>query len=658
MDSTPNRRTRQPGGERFRPLEVLLLSTWCALAAGEIEVGARVLRRNLSPTNQLYLMTRHFVWLVPLVDLVWLVGIGAVLALATRRWPSRAGWLSPRLIGSLAILSILLELGPEIYPEAWLLCACGLASFLAPTLERQPARWKRRMLLCLPVLTGMVVLQAAWTWGDDLLKQGREQSRPLPSASSPNVLLIVLDTVRADHLSLYGYPRPTTPNLARLAHRGIRFDRARAAAPWTLASHANIFTGLWPHELAIQWMRPLRRDVPTLAEYLGSQGYATAGFVGNTYYCSYDSGLDRGFTHYRDYRLNLLEALRTVRLVDLTLKTLPAVGAFLPLSQMSILKLSHGERKGAHDVNREFLDWVSHRRQPVRPFFAFLNYVDAHAPYVLPPGAECRFGPTGRQTDAEVQFLAEQWLRWDKGQLPLPLRSLARDSYDNCLAFLDDCLGQLLDDLGRRGVLAHTWVIVTADHGEGLGEHGLFDHGESLYRTEIHVPLLIVPPGGGDGGQRVVGDFVSLRDLAATVAALVRADQPSPLAGRPLIGPDGAAAGTATAASDVGPVRSELSAPNPRDPNRGRSPARRGPLVALAEGDIVYIRNQGDGAEELFDERGDPNELINSARSAAMVPILERFRAQFRGMKAQAQPSAPRPPRLAQTPRGLEPFGL
>ena len=126
----------------------------------------------------------------------------------------------------------------------------------------------------------------------------------MPPAGSPNVLLIVLDTVRADHLSLYGYPRPTTPNLERLARRGIRFDQARAAAPWTLASHANMFTGRWPHELAVEWMRPLRGDVPTLAEYLGSLGYATAGFAGNTFYCSYDSGLDRGFTHYEDYVLD------------------------------------------------------------------------------------------------------------------------------------------------------------------------------------------------------------------------------------------------------------------------------------------------------------------------------------------------------------------
>ena len=175
-------------------------------------------------------------------------------------------------------------------------------------------------MLSFPVVIAIVLVQAGLIFGGDRFKQWREESRPLPPAGSPNVLLIVLDTVRADHLSLYGYQRPTSPALERLASRGVRFDQARAAAPWTLASHATMFTGRWPHELAIRWMYPLRRDVPTLAEFVVALGYATAGFVANTLYCSYDSGLDRGFTHYEDYVLDKLSAVRTCHLVDLTMK--------------------------------------------------------------------------------------------------------------------------------------------------------------------------------------------------------------------------------------------------------------------------------------------------------------------------------------------------
>ena len=152
----------------------------------------------------------------------------------------------------------------------------------------------------------------------DRLKLARESGRPLPPAGSPNILLVVLDTVRADRLSLYGYERPTTPNLERLAKRGIRFDLARATAPWTLASHASMFTGHWPHELVQEWMTPLQGNQPMLAEYVGAHGYATAGFVANVTYCSQNSGLARGFTHYEDYVLEKLAPLRTSGLVEQT----------------------------------------------------------------------------------------------------------------------------------------------------------------------------------------------------------------------------------------------------------------------------------------------------------------------------------------------------
>ena len=177
--------------------------------------------------------------------------------------------------------------GPRIFPEAWFVLALGIAFQLAPWLERHSTQLRRWLLWSLPALSGLVVVLAGSVFCGDWLKARREAGRAVPPADSPNVLLIVLDTVRADRLSLYGYPRPTTPVLERLAQRGIRFDRARATAPWTLASHASFFTGRWPHELGVQWHTPLRKDFPMLAEYLGTHGYATAGFVANVQYCSY-----------------------------------------------------------------------------------------------------------------------------------------------------------------------------------------------------------------------------------------------------------------------------------------------------------------------------------------------------------------------------------
>jgi arylsulfatase A-like enzyme len=163
--------------------------------------------------------------------------------------------------------------------------------------------------------------------------------------------------------------------------------------------------------------------------------------------------------------------------------------------------------------------------------------------------------------------------------------------------------------LQRRGELDRTLVIVTSDHGEGLGEHDLFDHGESLYRTEIGVPLVIVPP-ARSRFQGLVNEIVSLRSLPAKILELVGLEANSPFPGPSLASlwrrsppdPD---------SIKVDGVISELTGPNPSDPNKGRSPAKRGPLVSLAEGDFAYIRNEGDGAEELFNERDDPDELHN-----------------------------------------------
>ena len=391
MMITPSQSAPAPAKTpRLGPLDVLLLSAWCGLAAGELEVAARLAYRALSTTNRLYTITRHFVWLVPSLEL---------LALSCHRGPSRAGhtalaprtgWLSPRLLCFLTILPMLLLAGRQIHPAAWCVFAMGVATSLAPLLERHATHMRRWLLLTIPAAWRCVLIQAGVTFCSDRVKEWRQSGRPAPPSGSPNVLLIVLDTVRADHLSLYGHSRPTSTTLERLARKGVRFDRARAAAPWTLASHASLFTGRRPHELNVRWMHPLADGFLTLAEYLGSRGYATAGFVGNTFYCAYDSGLNRGFTHYEDYSLGKLDALRTVHLIDLALKAVPPIlttlGRFLPvgpslsLGPLMLRQVAFSDRKDAAAVSREFLHWLAGRPARERPFFAFLNYADAHAP--------------------------------------------------------------------------------------------------------------------------------------------------------------------------------------------------------------------------------------------------------------------------------------
>src|SRR5262249_31529412 len=148
-------------------------------------------------------------------------------------------------------------------------------------------------------------------WIRDRWKQMRAGAQRLPPPGSANVLLIVLDTVAAGHLSLYGYDRPTSTTLEELAQLGIRFDFAMAPSSWTLPSHATMFTGRWHHELSVGWLAPLDETRPTLAEFLGARGYATAGFIANSRYCGSDSGLGRGFTFYEDYIFPGLTASKT-----------------------------------------------------------------------------------------------------------------------------------------------------------------------------------------------------------------------------------------------------------------------------------------------------------------------------------------------------------
>jgi arylsulfatase A-like enzyme len=617
-------------------MDVLALSAWCGLAAGWLEVATRILVKTMIVTNRLYLLSRHFVWLVPLTYLLLFSGIGLFLALAVKLCPRAAGWLGARLIISLGILPALMIATPQIYPWALLILASGIAMRVVPWIERSAMRWRWGLKLSFPCMLALVLVVAGLVFGGDRLKEWQESRRPLPPANSPNVLLIVLDTVRADRLSVYGYERGTTPSLEQLAKRAIRFDEARATAPWTLASHASMFTGGLPHELAVKWQTPLRTAYPTLAEYLGPKGYATAGFVANTEYCSYDTGLDRGFTHYEDYVIDLehLRPFRTALLFDLAWDGVSEL--CLRMSRSRFQPILHWlmtpNRKDAAAINRDFLHWLSRRQEPRRPFFVFLNYFDAHAPYLPPEGTPFRFGP-GPRTLADFYLLVELWRKIEKQRLIPHYRDLVRDSYDNCLAYLDERLGELFDTLQRRGVLDHTLVIVTSDHGEELGEHGLFEHGESLYRPEVRVPLLFVLPPPSQSPV-VVRETVSLRDLPATIVELVGLSAGAPFPGLSLatLWRD-SSPGTAPGARDLDGVISELSAPNPGNPSLGRSPAARGSLISLAEGDYVYIRNERDKREQLFHERDDPDELVNRAKLEAMEPVLRRFRQRLDQMK-------------------------
>src|SRR5262249_19270471 len=192
------------------------------------------------------------------------------------------------------------------------------------------------------------------------------------------------------------------------------------------------------------------------------------------------------------------------------------------------------------------------------------------------------------------------WWELDKALLTPQDVSFVADAYDDCIADLDEQLGKLLDELGRRGILDRTWLIVTSDHGESFGEHaGVFCHGTSLYQTELHVPLLIVPPGGGVA--KAVAETVSLRDLAATIADLAGLSAGSPFPARSLVRHFGGAPPPAPRErASPYPALAEVVPEDPRERDAWGIPRRLWPLGALRDGDWSYIRRDVDAREELF----------------------------------------------------------
>ncbi len=532
------------------------------------------------------------------------------------------------------MLPMLLVAFPRIYSLAWLIVTMGVAVRIVPMLERRASGFRRFVRVTFPAAVGTVVILGASIATGDRIKRWREDARPLPAPGSPNVLLIVLDTVAATHLDLHGYGRPTATTLVELAGRGIRFDRARAASSWTLPSHASMFTGMWMHELPVGWLTPLDATHRTLAEFLGSRGYATAGFVANTRYCASDSGLGRGFTHYRDYIFPELTALKTGVLFNRALAGMQASAYFLE-DWLAFARLQplvgrlwravNTDRKGAAEVSREFLDWLTRRSGSERPFLAFLNFNDAHYPYRLPPGRLHRFGV--EPADTRQRILIQHWWELDKSRLSPHDVAFVADVYDDCVADLDEQLGKLLDELGRRGVLDRTWLIVTADHGESFGEHnGVFCHGTSLYQTELHVPLLVIPPGGG--AARSIGETVSLRDIPATIVDVVGQEADSPFPGRSLArywrGASPLSMSPPNASSD--PALAEVVPEEPLDHDAWGIPRRLWPLGSLQDGDWSYIRREGDVHEELFHLSEDARERRNLAGDPAARTTLERMR--------------------------------
>ena len=314
---------------------------------------------------------------------------------------------------------------------------------------------------------------------------------PRAPAGGPSVLFVVLDTTATGHLSAYGYAKPTTPNLEALARRSLVYRRAVSAASWTVPAHASMFSGLYPSELGFDGSRFSPQGEPgSLAGDLEATGRTA-------------------------YAISANPVLRTTPILRAGYRALWQGDRLMrPLLLEFLGSLGWRQEEAARggQITDLAVDWLDRLAPRGKPWFLFLNYVDTHFPYRPPRRERDQFAP-GFDPKVLGDYLSAE------RPLPLEIAAELHAVYDAEVAAMDRALGRLLDELSQRGYDAtNLLVIVTADHGEALGEHGLVGHLRGLPDTVLHVPLLISGPGITPGEVTTPVQTVQLR---ATVRALL-----------------------------------------------------------------------------------------------------------------------------------------
>lgn len=367
-------------------------------------------------------------------------------------------------------------------------------------------------------------------------------------AGPDNVVLLSVDALRADHLTYHGYERETSPFLDDLAGRGTTFETAISASCHTREAAPALLTGRYPELFADNGYELV---APSLASRLGERGLAAGAFHSNPF-VSRAYGYDEGFDAFDDD----LRFSRS-RLVALAQR---ALDKFL---------LRRGRyHVRAEELNRRSLEWIDSLDEN-RPFFLWNHYMDVHGPY-NPPAEHSTYADRS-VTDDEAQDLYEKSADRPEDLTPEE-RQLLVDLYDGEIRYLDAAIESFLDALGDRGLLEDTMVIVTSDHGDGLGEHGYYTHPRELHEELIHVPLILLGPGRP---ATATGGPVSLVDVVPTVLAAFGED-PGALPGVPLGDSPDDRAVIASASCTDGPNRT-VAVRGPRwklhatvDPSAGR----------------------------------------------------------------------------------------
>jgi len=405
--------------------------------------------------------------------------------------------------------------------------------------NRNAGGYPSRSGLWLLLIAAVVSVGAVWSDGREsaLLSPGyATRSDVQPSSAGPSVLIICLDTLRADHVSAYGYHRKTTPHIDELCRNAELYRHAVAPTSWTLPSHASFFTGLLPTEHGAHFLTvdekginnatttrmqgmitpaaPLSESATTLAEVLAGNGFRCGAIVANCGYLWHGFRLDQGFEYYDDRR-GFFVPCRPI----FDLRRVPGLA--------DLFQHSFVFYRDATEITDECIKWLESNGES--RFFLFVNYMDVHTPYAPPIGYRGCFAQPLEDASGSSAAVAAAVMR-EETQLTDAQRRYLVNRYDEELRYLDGQVGRLLDWLKRTELYVPTLIVVLSDHGESFGEHSHMKHMGCLYEQEVWVPLIVKRPNMAE--ERVTPTTVSLTEVPNIILetlGLERFTQSAPL---------------------------------------------------------------------------------------------------------------------------------
>jgi len=577
--------------QRLTARDVAILAAGAALFAAFANTIVVLIQRHL--LHRPGSASPEFAFLSPVGYLVVFAVIAVVLLPLVWLLPTR---ITTRLVpgifaatASFAALSLI----TRVHPIALAVVAIGVGAQIGAAFGRRPAAALSKARWVTGLSAGAVLLTACGSFVLRRLEARRlDQARIAANESAPNIVLLILDTVRAMNLSAYGYARPTSPNIARLASEGVTFEYCFSTATFSAPSHASMMTGVWGSETGADYTNRMKEALPRLPEILNRHGYIAGAFVGNAAWAGRNVGLGKGFVRYVDFPIDFTQALASTTLLQSRTGRRLVAGVTNRDARPLIAAIRDPDfrfttfnerRRSAPELIESFWRW----RDDVKgvPYFAMLNIMDAHDPYMPPRPFRTMFGD---------------------GKKIL-------DRYDGAIAYVDSLVGGIVDGLRQRGELERTVIVITADHGELLGEHGIEGHSESVYPRAVRVPLIL--SGGALPRAVRVAPPVSLRDLAATLLDVAGVRDHN------LPGTSLRRSWEPGSNEAVSPVVFEV----PQGKNVGaESLARIGPIKGAADSTWYYI-HYADGREEVFRWRTDSLDATNLIATAEGRAAADRL---------------------------------